>query len=181
MIVARERKNENLAEYIIYMWQLEDMLRGLNLDIEEVNRRIVESYQVDEEKRKEIRDWYENLIEMMKQEKIETSGHLQVVKNSVNELTELHFYLLHTAHDPKYHQLVTMAIQNFVDFRKRAGVSDEISDVELALHGLYGSMMLRLKGEEVSSETKQAMESFSRVLAYLAAKYRQIEEEEKQA
>lgn len=181
MIIARERKKENLAEYIIYMWQLEDMLRGLNLDINEIDKCVVSAYRVDENRKKEIRDWYENLIEMMKQEKIEKSGHLQVVKNSVNELTELHFYLLHTVHDPKYHHLITQAIQNFIDFRKRAGVSDEISDIELALNGLYGSLMLRLKGEEVSKETKQAMESFSRVLAYLAMKYKQMEEEDKKA
>ena len=87
MLIAREKRKTNVAEYILYMWQVEDMLRGLGLDIEEVDRRLVSQFQVDEEKRKEIRDWYDNLIAMMKLEKVERQGHVQVVKNMVNELT----------------------------------------------------------------------------------------------
>lgn len=36
-------------------------------------------------------DWYDNLIEMMRMEKVEQAGHIQVLRNDVNELTELHF------------------------------------------------------------------------------------------
>ena len=50
-------------------------------------------------KRQEMHEWYENLIEMMRLEKVEKSGHIQVVKNDVNELTELHFFLLHETRD----------------------------------------------------------------------------------
>ena len=179
MLLARQYKENNLAEYIIYMWQLEDMFRAFELNMERIDESVVNRFQVDDEKRKEIHDWYENLVEMMRNEKIEKGGHLQVVKNNVNELTELHFYLLHTVHDPKYHQLVTMALHNFIDFRKRAGVPEEMSDVELALNALYETLMLRLKGEPVGEETTRAMESFSKVIAYLAAKYKQMEEDER--
>ena len=95
MLIAREKKKSNIAEYILYMWQIEDMLRAMSLDIERVKQFVVTGFQVDEEKKQEIVDWYDNLIAMMKQEKVEVKGHLQVLKNTVNELTELHFYLLH--------------------------------------------------------------------------------------
>ena len=36
MLIAREKKKNNIAEYILYMWQLEDMLRALKLDMEQV-------------------------------------------------------------------------------------------------------------------------------------------------
>ncbi|MGL5682722.1 MAG: DUF4924 family protein [Marinifilaceae bacterium] len=179
MLLARQYKENNLAEYILYMWQLEDMFRAFGLDMQRIDESVVSRFDVDPEKRKEIHDWYENLVEMMKNEKIEKSGHLQVVKNSVNELTDMHFYLLHTVHDPQYHQLVTMALHNFIDFRKHAGVADEVSDVELALNALYGTLMLRLKGEQIGEETVRAMESFSKVIGYLAAKYKQMEEDER--
>lgn len=35
----------------------------------------------------------------MQKEKVEEKGHIQALKNTVDELTELHFFLLHQAHD----------------------------------------------------------------------------------
>lgn len=178
MLVAREKKKSNIAEYILYMWQIEDMLRALGLDIEQVDRHIVEAYQTDEQTKQEIHDWYDNLIAMMKQEKVEIKGHIQVLKNTVNELTELHFFLLHQGHDRQYQQLVTMAAGNLVEFRRKSGVDDSVSDVELALNALYGHLMLRLQKKEIHTETATAMESFSKIIAYLAVRYKQMEEEE---
>ena len=179
MLIAKEKKNSNIAEYILYMWQIEDILRALNLDIEQVNKHIVSGFQSDEETSKEIYDWYDNLIEMMKQEKVELKGHIQPLKNTVDELTEIHFFLLHKARDQRYHQLVTAAASNLVEFRHKADVDDSVSDVELALNALYGNLMLRLQQEEVNKETVAAMESFSKMIAYLATKYKQMEEENK--
>ena len=59
----------------------------------------------------------------------------------------------------------------------KAGVDDTVSDVELALNGLYGQLMLKLQKREIHPETVAAMESFSKMIAYLAARYKQMEEE----
>ena len=170
MLVAREKKKSNIAEYVLYMWQVEDMLRALNLDMGMVDKYVVSQFSADEATRHEIHDWYDNIIAIMKQE-----------QNTVDELTELHFFLLHTAHDFRYQQLVTMAAGNLVEFRQRSGAGNEISDVELALNGLYGNLLLRLQKKEVHPETAAAMESFSKMMAYLAARYKQREEEENAA
>ena len=167
MLIAREKKKNNNAEYILYMWQLEDMLRALKLDMEQVDRYLVAGFQADERTSKEIHDWYDNLIAIMQKEKVEEKGHIQALKNTVDELTELHFFLLHQAHDGRYRQLVT----------QEAGVDDTVSDVELALNGLYGQLMLKLQKREIHPETVAAMESFSKMIAYLAARYKQMEEE----
>lgn len=178
MLIAREKKKSNIAEYILYMWQVEDMLRALQLNMEEVDRQVVRKYQVEPGQIQEIYDWYDNLVEMMKKEKVEQKGHIQPLKNTVNELTELHFYLLHQVHDPRYHQMVMMAAGNLVEFRTKSGAGNEISDVELALQALYGHLMLRLQKKEIHPQTASAMESFSKMMGYLAAKYKQLEEEE---
>lgn len=154
------------------------MLRALKLDMKLVDQHIVAAYQTDDQTRQEIHDWYDNLVAILKQEKVEAKGHIQALKNTMNELTELHFFLLHEAHDPRYHQLVTMAAGNLIEFRKKAGVDDTISDVELAMNALYGNLMLRLQKKEVNAETVAAMESFSKMMAYLASRYKQMEEEE---
>ena len=44
MLIAREKKKNNIAEYILYMWQLEDMLRALKLDMEQVDRYLVAGF-----------------------------------------------------------------------------------------------------------------------------------------
>lgn len=181
MLVAREKKKSNIAEYVLYMWQVEDMLRALNLDMGMVDKYVVLQFSADEATRHEIHDWYDNIIAIMKQERVEKQGHIQALKNTVDELTELHFFLLHTAHDFRYQQLVTMAAGNLVEFRQRSGAGNEISDVELALNGLYGNLLLRLQKKEVHPETAAAMESFSKMMAYLAARYKQREKEENAA
>lgn len=177
MLIAREKRENNIAEYILYMWQLEDMLRALRLDMALVNQHIVSGFRVDESTRKEMLDWYDNLIEMMKKEEVTREGHLQVIKNMVNELTEMHYYLLHQVHDVRYQPIFMAAANNLLDYRCKSDLPEEVSDVELALHALYGNLMLKLQKKEIHAQTTTAMESFSRMLAYLSAAYKRLEEE----
>jgi hypothetical protein len=175
MFIAREKRKENLAEYILYMWQLEDMLRAFGLEIGQVERHVVSAFQVEEPVRRAAREWYDNLIEMMKREEIVAAGHLQVTRNMVNELSELHLYLLER--EARYRQLHAEASGNLLAFRHKSGLPADAPDVEVALQALYGHLMLRLQKKDIHSQTRQAMETFSRMLAYLAAQYRQMEEE----
>lgn len=178
MLIAREKKKSNIAEYILYMWQVEDMLRALGLDIQRVKEAVIDRFDVDGQTAQEMYDWYDNLIEMMHKEKVEQKGHLQVLKNNVDEMVELHYFLLQKTNDLRYQQLVSLAAGNLVDFRTKSGAGDEISDVELALNALYGQLMLRLRKKEIHPQTAQAMESFSKMIGYLAAYYHKNEREE---
>ena len=80
MLIAKEKKKSNIAEYILYMWQVEDMLRAFNLNMESVNANIVSRYTVEDQLKKEIFDWYDNIAEIMKREKVEQVGHIQALK-----------------------------------------------------------------------------------------------------
>lgn len=178
MLIARDKKKNNIAEYILYMWQLEDLFRALHLNIDEVDKSIVQNYKVDDATKKQIYDWYDNLINMMNKENLTKSGHLQVIMNTVNELTELHFYLMQKLHDNRYNQIVSMAVSSLIEFRGRSKVGNDVSDVELALNALYGNLLLKLQHKEISPQTTLAMESFSRMLAYLSTVYKKMDEEE---
>lgn len=178
MLIAREKKQSNIAEYILYMWQVEDMLRALCFDMQKVKETVIDRFEVDEATAKEMYDWYDNLIEMMRKEKVERKGHLQILKNNVDELTELHYFLLQKVNDMRYRQIVTMAAGNLIDFRAKSGMGNEVSDVELALNALYGQLMLRLQKKEIHAQTVQAMESFSKMIGYLAVCYHKNEREE---
>ena len=66
MIIAQKKRKENIAEYLLYMWQVEDLIRAAGVSPEGVDQLLLPRYDVDEEKRAEIRSWYLELIEMMR-------------------------------------------------------------------------------------------------------------------
>ena len=90
MIIASQKKKENIAEYLLYMWQIEDIIRAYGLDIDQIQKHIINSYDLPEEQKKSMREWYESLIDMMHSEGVEKKGHLQLNKNVLIDLTDLH-------------------------------------------------------------------------------------------
>ena len=65
MLIAETKRKENMAEYLLYMWQVEDLIRANGCDIDAIERNLISRYDVDDAKRGEIREWYENLVKMM--------------------------------------------------------------------------------------------------------------------
>ena len=102
MIIAQQKRNENIAEYLLYMWQIEDILRAYHLDINLIELNLISKYEIDDEKRLEVRDWYESLIKMMELENVKESGHLQINKNVIIRLADLHQELLKSPKFPEY-------------------------------------------------------------------------------
>ena len=94
MIIAKQKRKENIAEYLLYMWQVEDLIRANHLDMEAIRRTVVERYGQPEEVKEEIACWYEELIEMMRSEGVQEKGHIQLNKNVIITLTDLHLRLL---------------------------------------------------------------------------------------
>ena len=66
MFIAKQLKKENIVEYLLYMWQIEDLLRACKLDIDIANEKLILTQQLSDEQRKALYDWTESLIEMMK-------------------------------------------------------------------------------------------------------------------
>jgi molybdopterin converting factor small subunit len=178
MIIAQEKKKHNLAEYILYMWQVEDIIRAYKFNMDAIEKNIVAQFQQPEEKHKEILDWYANLVEMMKIEKVEERGHLQILKNNVNELYDFHLHLLNQTKDAQYTTFFQQASGNISEFRQKAQATDENNDIEVCLTALYGILMLKLQGKEISKDTLAAVTTFSQLIADLTAKYKAFEEEE---
>ena len=70
------------------MWQIEDLIRANGCDSDKINDNIVSRY--PEEERAELTEWYANLIEMMRIEGVMESGHLQINRNVILSMTDLH-------------------------------------------------------------------------------------------
>ncbi len=177
MIIAQEKKKTNLAEYILYMWQVEDLIRAYKFDITAITDAVLQHFKQPAEIQLEIKAWYENLIEMMKIEKIEKKGHLQIIKNNINELYDFHIHLLNNKKDNAYIALFQKSAGYIAEFKTKSQASEESNDIELCLTALYGVLMLRLQKKEISKDTLAAITAFSEMLAMLTTKYKAFEED----
>lgn len=91
MITASQKRKENIAEYLLYMWQIEDIIRANGLDLAKIESTVIDKYPgLSPQQRKEMTEWYESLIDMMRREGVEKTGHLQLNKNVIIQLVELH-------------------------------------------------------------------------------------------
>ncbi len=173
MLIAQQKRKENLAEYILYLYQVEDLIRAFHLDMNLIDKNLVSRYQVNDEKKEEISGWYENLVAMMNREGLQTSGHMQFLTNLMNHLNELHLRLLQTQSEPLY----ISAFQSVADIlnelkQKNPGSG---SDVQTALDGIYGYLLLKLQKKEITTETEKGIKQLSRWLAHLSRHFRDLE------
>ena len=154
------------------MWQIEDIIRAYGLDIDKIQQNLIDQYRdIDDSQRKQIREWYESLIDMMRRESKEKSGHLQLNINTLDDLTRLHRRLLN---DPKYASYAAQyynTLPLIVELRAKAG-DNKKDELETCFDALYGMLMLRLQKKEVSEETAAATRQISKFLALLASYYK---------
>ena len=173
MIVAREKRKNNIAEYIIYMWQVEDLIRALKLDMDAIKVSLVAQYQVDEDTRAEVSDWYANLVLIMEKEQKHNGGHVQFLVNLVNDLNRFHLALLNTNTDEQYSRLFNEIKPDLELVKQKAGLVH--NDIETALNTLYLLIMLKMKEKNVSEGTQQAVWKFGNFLGYLSKLYKMWE------
>jgi len=175
MLIAKGKKTENIAEYLLYMWQIEDLIRACNLDIEVIQTQIINGYNQPDNVKREMREWYESLIDMMKQEDIVKQGHLQLNKNVIIELTDLHNILLASPKESFYTMAYFKVLPLIVELRAKPGGS-EIGEIETCMNAMYGLLMLRLQKKEVSEQTQSAAKIISEYLRLLSGKYKEDKE-----
>ena len=49
MLVAKQKRKENIAEYILYLYQVEDLIRAFQLDMDIIENQLVSRYDAGEE------------------------------------------------------------------------------------------------------------------------------------
>ena len=175
MLIAKAKRKENIVEYLLYMYQIEDIIRSLAFDLNAIDQRIVATFDQPLEVKAQIKEWYSGLINEMKSNSLERSGHLPSLKSLVKELQELHTSLLTTFQDKDYQELYNKAREELIMLVKRSGGAKLDNEIDVALNGMYGLLILKLKQEEISKETTEAMQKVSKLLALLALRFKQHE------
>lgn len=178
MITASQKKRENIAEYLLYMWQIEDLIRANGLDIDKIQENIIDRYtSLSDQQKKEMREWYESLIDMMRREGVEKTGHLQINRNMMMQMVELHQALLKDPRFADYTAEFYRTLPYIVELRSKAG-ENKAGEIETCFNALYGMLMLRLQSKEVSQETVDAMKQISRFIAMLTRYFHRNEKED---
>lgn len=173
MIIAQQKRKENIAEYLLYMWQVEDLLRACDLDDDRIDQLLVSRFKdiVPEEQIPAIRQWYLELRDMMLGEGKRQSGHLQINENVITDMNDLHQRMLKEGQDAIYTSCFYSTLPYIVELRGREG-EKKLGELETCFTALYGLMILNMQKREISEQTKVAMQQISKFIALLADKYK---------
>ncbi|MFP4525071.1 MAG: DUF4924 family protein [Bacteroidales bacterium] len=175
MIIAQEKKASNIAEYILYMWQIEDMIRAYNFDIQKIKENIINQFDQPDDIKEEMTVWYNDLVNKMKEQEIAEQGHLDFINHLIQELDDLHRSLLHDPDELEYIDAYNKAKPAIEDLRsksKKAGAGD----IEICLEGLYGILLLRLQKKPLNASTQEALATISHMMALLNTKYQKTKQ-----
>ena len=89
--------------------------------MDSINRTVIAHYDQPEEVKKEIAQWYEELIEMMRSEGVMEKGHIQLNKNVIITLTDLHLRLLKSPKEMVYSAAYYKTLPYIVQLRAKSG------------------------------------------------------------
>ena len=175
MYIAQQLRKNNIAEYLLYMWQVEDLLRAYECSLSRVRREYIDRFNYTDEQKEEMTDWYGDLIRMMNQEGCREHGHLQINRVVMQQLVELNAQLLSSTKFPFYTSEYYKVLPYIVELRKRGNAEEP--EIETCFNALYGTMMLRLQKKEISPDTEHAIKEITTFIGMLSDYYKKDKEE----
>ncbi len=146
-------KKDNIAEYILYLWQMEDYLRAFPQNADATPE-------------------LHELNEMMHREGIMEGGHLALAQNALAEMEDLHTQLLNE--DAMYRAAI-IRLTPQLNLLKAKTDRPTMSDLEACFTLLYQIMLLHLQKREISPETASVQQQATQLLQFLSKSYRNNE------
>lgn len=189
MLIAKELRKKSIAEYLLYMWQIEDIIRAYQCSLTKIRKEYIDKFNYTDAQKDEEEDWFGDLLRMMNQEGCRENGHLQINKVIMQSLNELHAQLLTSSKFPFYSAEYYRVLPFIVELRgKTKQVADRMarkneanlkeiaanlghSEIETCFDVLYGVMMLRLQKKEISRETETAVKEITTLIGMLSDYY----------
>ena len=175
MFIAQELRKKSIAEYLLYMWQIEDIIRAYDCSLTRLRREYIGRFGYDDDQKEEMTDWYGNLVTMMNSEGKREGGHLQINQITLQQLEELNAQLLSSSKFPFYNAEYYKVLPFIVELRNR-GANKEENEIETCFNALYGTMMLRLQKKDISPETQHAIQEITTFIGMLSDYYHQDKE-----
>ena len=156
-----KNKKDNIAEYILYLWQMEDVVRAFGTD---------EAMQQNK--------FLSDLQQMMREEGVMDTGHVQLAKNALSELEDLHLEMLDTE---ATYRAAYMQLMPQLNILKSKSDNPLQSDLSMMFVFLYNIMLLKMQKKEISPATTVIQQQVSRLLAYLSKTYKDNQDDNQTA
>lgn len=169
MFIAKEIRKTSIAEYLLYMWQMEDLIRAYHFSLSTIRREYIERFEYTDEQKEEETDWFGGLIRMMNEEGRRESGHLQINKIILQDMADLHNQLLESSKFPFYNAEYYKVLPFIVELRNKG--DKEVNEIETCLNALYGIMLLKLQHKEISADTERAVKEITTFIGMLSDYY----------
>lgn len=151
------------------MYQMEDLIRAYNFNMEEIRQFVISHYPISDLQKEETAEWFEELKAQMILQKIQKDGHLKDVQIIVDDLAQIHWDLLKT--DKLYYQTYRIAKPYVIDMIVEAGDKLIGHEIQVCLNSIYGLLLTKLKGRDIPKGYTEATEAFGEVLSYLSFAY----------
>ncbi len=171
MYISQQLRKKNIAEYLLYMWQVEDIIRAYDCSLSRLRREYISQFDYDDEQKEELTDWFGDLVRMMNQEGKRNQGHLQINQVVMQQLSELHAELLESSKFPFYTSEYYKVLPFIVELRQKEGEDKNTPEVETCFNALYGTMLLRLQKKEISPDTLHAVNEITTLIGMLSDYY----------
>jgi flagellin-specific chaperone FliS len=169
MYISQQLREKSIAEYLLYMWQIEDLIRAFGCNMSRIRHEYIDKFDYTDEQKEEMGDWYGNLVRMINQEGCREGGHLQINKILIQDLSELHSRLLQSPKFPFYNAEYYKVLPFIVELRNK-GDKDK-NEIETCFEALYGVMMLRLQKKNISPDTEHAIKEITTFIGMLSDYY----------
>lgn len=167
MLIAKEKRGHNIAEYILYLWQLEDMLRALDFSPEKIFRMLVQPHEaMGLQEKQALLEWYVEMGDLLCSEGKRERGHLDHTMHLIRDLNDLHLHLLTAPVGKEYAALFTPLAPELPKLKAGMGgeaVSQQgrssdsyssMNDMEACFRALYSVMLCRLRGSATDEEAE---------------------------
>lgn len=160
MYVAKKKRKESIVEYILYMMQVLDTIRVFDLNKRHIEDKLLPEYNLSQKEIQEVKEWYFGLIEQMKEEGKYNNGMVQSIQNTINEVNELHLWLLNSDDYSNYKKIFENVMSYLIEFKLKTK-EDSINDIDLAIKLVYSFVLLKMKNKAISNETENAVKEVS--------------------
>lgn len=169
MFIAKSIREKSVVEYLLYMWQMEDLIRAYGCSLTRIRREYIDRFDYTDQQKDEEEDWFGDVIRMMNQEGKREKGHLAINEVLLQDLGDLHVRLLQSTRFPFYSAEYYRVLPFIVELRQKG--DKEIGEVETCLNALYGVMLLRMRQKPISPETAHAIKAITTFLGMLSDYY----------
>ncbi|MDA0913172.1 MAG: DUF4924 family protein [Bacteroidetes bacterium] len=159
--VAAEKQKTHIVEYVLYVWQMEDVLRATQFSENSIRDMLGASSGPD-------LDWLIELARKMKAEKLEEKGHVSSILEVQTELALLHDLLTGPMEDEVYVSAFETAQPVLREFEEQKMTKGLHHPTEVMLTALYGWLVLKMQKKSVSPETQAALQPIREMANSLA-------------